>query len=174
MVTPDDTLNAVQNRFAGAIGDVSRFRGEVTAVIGQDALLDICGYMKDDLGYNFLSDLTCVDWLDREPRFDVVYHLTSLTDWIRFRLKVQVNEGESVPTVVPIWAAANWAEREVWDLFGVKFEGHPDLRRIQMPDGWIGHPLRKDYSQTQITLPRPKAEKAAPAGGYARPEQPQD
>jgi NADH-quinone oxidoreductase subunit C len=158
-VTPADTAAALQERFGEAVRDVAHFRGESTAVVAKDAQIDICRYLHDELGYTFLSDLTCVDWLDRRPRFDVVYHLTSLRDWIRFRLKVQVEVGEAVPTVIPIWAAANWAEREVWDLFGVEFEGHPDLRRIQMPEGWIGHPLRKDYPQTQITLPRPKADK---------------
>jgi NADH:ubiquinone oxidoreductase subunit C len=83
----------------------------------------------------------------------------SLTDYVRFRLKVQAEDGEAVPTVTPLWSAANWAEREVWDLFGIEFDGHPDLRRIQMPEGWIGHPLRKDFPQSQITLPRPKADK---------------
>jgi NADH-quinone oxidoreductase subunit C len=72
---------------------------------------------------------------------------------------VQVQARESVPSVIPLWPSANWAEREVWDLFGIEFEGHPDLRRIMMPEGWIGHPLRKDYAQTQITLPRPKVDK---------------
>ncbi len=161
-MTPAGTAEALKERFGDAVLDVAHFRGEVTVVVARDALLDICRYLKDDLGYNYLSDLTCVDWLDRRPRFDVAYHITSLNAWIRFRLKVQVNDGESVPTVIPVWAAANWAEREVWDLFGVTFEGHPDLRRIQMPEGWIGHPLRKDYAQTQITLPRPKADKAEP------------
>lgn len=158
-MTPADTAAALQERFGEAVQDTAHFRDEVTAVIARESLIDVCRYLKDELTFTFLSDLTCVDWLDRRPRFDVVYHLTSLQEWIRFRLKVQANEGETVPTVTPIWGAANWAEREVWDLFGVEFEGHPDLRRIQMPEGWIGHPLRKDYAQSQITLPRPKADK---------------
>lgn len=158
-MTPTETAEALQQRFGEAIGDVVAFRGEVTAVVARESLVDVCRVCKDQLGYDYLSDVSCVDWLDRRPRFDVVYHLTSLKHWIRFRLKVQVDPGQSVPTVIPVWAAANWAEREVWDLFGVEFEGHPDLRRLLMPEGWIGHPLRKDFPQTQISLPRPKADK---------------
>ena len=159
-MTPGETAEALQQRFGPGVLDVVHFRGESTAVVARESLIDACRFCKDDLGYNYLSDLTAVDWLDRSPRFDVVYHLMSLTDYVRFRLKVQAVDGEAVPTVTPIWSAANWAEREVWDLFGIEFDGHPDLRRIQMPEGWIGHPLRKDFPQSQITLPRPKADKA--------------
>ena len=158
-MTPEETAIRLQVQLGDAVLDVVRFRDEVTAVVATSQLLDTCRFCRDELGYDFLSDLTCVDWLDRQPRFDVVYHLTSLQHWTRFRLKVQVEADEKVDTVIPIWPAANWAEREVWDLFGVAFDGHPDLRRIQMPDDWIGHPLRKDYAQSQISLPRPKADK---------------
>lgn len=158
-MSPEETADALRESFGSSVLDVVHFRGEVSAVITKRDLIAIANHCRDELGYTFLSDLTAVDWLDRRPRFDVVYHLTSLTDYIRFRLKVQVDDGEAVPTVIPVWPAADWAEREVWDLFGIPFEGHPDLRRIQMPEGWIGHPLRKDYAQTQISLPRPKADK---------------
>jgi NADH-quinone oxidoreductase subunit C len=119
----------------------------------------VCRYCHDELGYNYLSDVSATDWLDRRPRFDVVYHIMSLSDWTRFRLKVQVNEGEAVPSVIPVWRGANWGEREVWDLFGIEFADHPDLRRLLLPEGWIGFPLRKDFPQSQIALPRPKADK---------------
>lgn len=150
---------ALQAHFGDSVRDAVFFRGEGTLVVDRDAIVPVCRYCRDELGFNFLSDLTCTDWLDRDPRFDVVYHLTSLNDWTRFRLKVQVNLDETVPTVIPVWSAANWPEREVWDLFGVTFGGHPDLRRLLLPEGWVGHPLRKDYPQSQITLPRPKADK---------------
>ena len=160
-MTPELTAAALQERFGTAVLDVAFFRREGTAVLHRDALVDACKYCHTDLGFNFLSDLTCVDWLDRDPRFDVVYHITSLTDWQRFRLKVQANEDEKVPSVTPVWGGANWAEREVWDLFGVEFAGHPDLRRIMLPEGWIGFPLRKDSPQSQIALPRSKFDKTA-------------
>ena len=111
------------------------------------------------LRYNFLADLTAVDWPEREPRFDVVYHLLSLETRAVVRLKMRVGDEEEhhpeVPTVSSVWPAANWYEREVYDLFGITFSGHPDLRRILMPDDWVGHPLRKDYPLTGIELPEP-------------------
>ena len=95
--------------------------------------------------YCFLTDETAVDYPKREKRFEVVYHLYSFKQNDRLRLKVLSGEGEKVPSVVNVWVAANWLEREVFDLFGITFENHPDLRRILMTDDWIGHPLRKDY-----------------------------
>jgi NADH-quinone oxidoreductase subunit C len=158
-VTPEETAARLREQFGDVIQDVVRFRGEVTALVAHDSLTDVCRFCRDELTFNFLSDLTATDWLDRRPRFDVNYHLTSLVHWIRFRLKVQVDDGQSLSSVISVWPAANWAEREVWDLFGIPFDGHPDLRRIMMPEGWIGHPLRKDFPQTQIALPRPKIDK---------------
>jgi NADH-quinone oxidoreductase subunit C len=149
----------LRDRFGDAILEVSSFRGEVTVVVAPQYVIEVCRCCRDESGYDYLSDLTCVDWLDRDPRFDLVYHLTSMQHWQRLRVKTGANLGESVPTMIPVWPAANWAEREVWDLFGVEFAGHPDLRRIMMPEGWVGHPLRKDYPQSQITLPRPKVDK---------------
>ncbi|GAC1468261.1 MAG: NADH-quinone oxidoreductase subunit C [Chloroflexota bacterium] len=158
-MNPAEAAGALSERFGGVIGDVVRFRGEVTAVIDRESIVEVARFCRDDLQYDFLSDLTCTDWLDRTPRFDVVYHLMSTKHWTRFRLKVPADEVEPVPSVIPVWGAANWAEREVHDLFGVTFAGHPNLDRLLMPEGWIGHPLRKDYAQTQITLPRPKSDK---------------
>lgn len=158
-MTPAETADALKARFGGAIGDTAHFRGETTAVVDREAIVEVAHFCRDDLQYDFLSDLTCVDWLDRSPRFDVVYHLMSMKHWTRFRLKVLADEGDQVPSVIPVWGAANWAEREVHDLFGVEFAGHPNMSRLLMPEGWIGHPLRKDYPQTQISLPRPKADK---------------
>jgi len=157
--TPAETADVLRERFGTSILSVSRFRGEITIVVARAVIVDVCISCRDEHGYNYLSDLTAVDWLDRDPRFDVVYHLTSMTHWQRLRLKARANLGEAVPTVVSVWPAANWAEREVWDLFGIEFAGHPDLRRIMLPEGWIGHPLRKDFPQSQITLPRPKVDK---------------
>jgi NADH-quinone oxidoreductase subunit C len=110
------------------------------------AICDVLGFLKADseLDYGFLADLTATDEQE-EPRFHVVYNLLSRRTMSRIRIKVRVSEGESVPTAIGIWPAANWAEREVWDMFGIRFEGHPDLRRILMDVRWQGHPLRKDY-----------------------------
>ncbi len=158
-MVPEKVAEALQERFGAAVRSVVFFRGEGTALIDVGQIVAVGTHCRDDLGFRFLSDLTAVDWQDRDPRFDVVYHITNLTDWTRFRLKVQINEGDRVETVSTVWGAANWAEREAFDLFGIEFAGHPDLRRLLLPEGWIGYPLRKDYPQSQITLPRSKAEK---------------
>jgi NADH-quinone oxidoreductase subunit C len=158
-VSPEETAEALRAEFGGAVQEVVLFRGEATAVVERTRIVEIATFCRDRLMYGFLSDVSATDWLDRDPRFDVVYHITSFSHWSRFRLKVQVNEGEQVPTTIPVWGAANWGEREIWDLFGIEFAGHPDLRRLLLPEGWIGFPLRKDYAQTQIALPRPKSDK---------------
>jgi NADH-quinone oxidoreductase subunit C len=144
----------------GAV-EVSEHRGETTIVVAPRHIVELCRTLRDapDLRYSFLADLTAVDWPERQPRFDVVYHLLSLATRAVVRLKVRVgDEGEDephVPSVVSVWPTANWYEREIFDLFGIVFDGHPDLRRLLMPEDWVGHPLRKDYPLTGITLPDP-------------------
>jgi NADH-quinone oxidoreductase subunit C len=116
--------------------------------VRKDAMVDVLRFMKSEAGfeYEFLSDITATDELGyRDQRFDVVYHLYAINRGPRIRLKAKVAEGEEMPTASGIWKAANWAEREIWDMFGIKFTGHPDLRRILMDERWVGHPLRKDY-----------------------------
>lgn len=114
--------------------------------VNRAAIVDVLRHCRDQesFDYRFLSDITATDE-ESEPRFEVVYNLYSPTRYNRFRLKVRVAEGEAVPTAVELWPAADWVEREVWDMFGIRFEGHPDLRRILMDARWQGHPLRKDY-----------------------------
>jgi len=141
------TLKKIKENFASSILEVVEYKGQLSLTIKKEDLLLICRYLKDDpeLQYNFLSDLCGVDYPKREKRFDIVYNLYSLPFKWRVRLKIKVAEGESVPSLTPIWHTANWHEREVYDMFGVKFDNHPDLQRILMPDDWVGHPLRKDY-----------------------------
>ena len=114
--------------------------------VKKDAIVSILNFVKTDpaFDYNFLADLTATDE-EVEPRFEIVYNLASFSKGTRIRFKVRVPENEEVPTIISVWTAANWAEREVFDMFGVKFKGHPDLRRILMDSRWEGHPLRKDY-----------------------------
>lgn len=133
--------------FADSILEVTHFRGETTVSVRKEDIVRVCRFLKEDpdLQYNFLSDLCGVDRLGREPRFDVVYNLYSIPYGERLRLKVSIPDGEEVDTVTGIWATANWHEREVFDMFGIRFKDHPDLRRILMPEDWEGHPLRKDY-----------------------------
>jgi NADH-quinone oxidoreductase subunit C len=140
-------LDELQKRFPGAISEAVIFRNMPSLTLAKEFLLSVCRFLKDEEGggYTFLTDETAVDYPKRERRFDIVYHLYSFQRNDRLRLKVMAGEGEAVPSVTGIWATANWLEREVYDMFGVAYEGHPDLKRILMPDGWVGHPLRKDY-----------------------------
>jgi len=141
------TVRKLRERFPEAILSAKSFRNEITVVVTRSEIVRVCRHLKEDpdLRYDFLSDLTAVDRLREHPRFEVVYHLYSLQFKRRVRLRVQVEEGEAVPSVTPVWGTADWHEREVYDMFGVGVEGHPDLRRILMPEAWEGHPLRKDY-----------------------------
>ncbi len=146
-------LARLQERFPSHLMQSHADRGEPTVVATREGLLDVLRFARDDreLAFDMLMDLTAVDYLKypgREdgPRFDVVYQLYSLRHNHRLRVKVRVDEDDAVvPTVVPLWAIANWLEREVWDMFGIRFEGHPDLRRLLMYEEFVGYPLRKDY-----------------------------
>lgn len=136
----------LKGKFSAAILDVAEFRGETTVVVKKEEIVAICSYLKKQEGFNFLTDLCGVDYLGQSPRFMVVYHLYNLKTHERLRLKVPVEEkSPQVDTVSSVWATANWHERECWDLMGISFNNHPDLRRILMPEDWQGHPLRKDY-----------------------------
>ena len=131
-----------------AIKGIQNFRGELTISVVSRDLRRICEFLREapGLAFRFLSDLTAVDHYPNEPRFEMVYHLFSIENSSRLRLKTAVSGTESrVDSLVPVWPAANAFEREVFDLFGIDFVGHPDLRRILLPDDWEGHPLRKDY-----------------------------
>lgn len=123
-------------------------REELSIYVERSALREACVLLRDDPNcpFNFLSDVTCVDWYPTQPRFEVIYHLFSISRKERIRLKVRLNgEAPAVESVTSVWPAANYFEREVFDLFGVRFTGHPYLRRLLMPEEWEGHPLRKDY-----------------------------
>jgi NADH-quinone oxidoreductase subunit C len=131
-----------------AVAEVIEFRGETTVVVPQTHLLRAAEFLAVESGltFSFLADITTVDKFPLEPRFEVNYHLLSIERKDRLRLKVRLPGSEPViASVTPVWPTANWHERENFDLFGIRFHGHPDLRRILMPDEWEGYPLRKDY-----------------------------
>ncbi|HEX3748656.1 MAG TPA: NADH-quinone oxidoreductase subunit C [Bryobacteraceae bacterium] len=124
-------------------------RGELTLEIAGGKIVSICGFLKYDQKFIRLSSVTAVDWYPAEPRFEVVYHLHSIELKQRVRLKCRLSGIDpAIESITSVWRGANWYEREVFDLFGINFVGHPDLRRIMMPDDWDGHPLRKDYPVT--------------------------
>ena len=143
-------VTLLQVRFAAKIEDVhfpdTHPTDMPTIFVATEAIVDVLVFLKTapECAYDFLSDITAVD-NESDPRFEVVYHLYSMAKKCRIRVKVRVAEGREVPTAVAVWPAADWAEREVWDMFGIRFAGHPDLRRILMDMRWEGHPLRKDY-----------------------------
>jgi NADH-quinone oxidoreductase subunit C len=149
------TEKKLRDAFGEALVDVSQFRDELTVTVPAERIVEVCTLLHDGegLAYNMLSDLSAADYPEREKRFDINYHLYSLSEGHSVRIKIRVAEGESVSTVTGVWAGANWHEREVYDMFGVDFEGHPDLRRILMWDGFEGHPLRKDFPLTTEPIP---------------------
>ena len=140
-------------RLGGRVLETHAHRGDHTAVVAREGLLDALAFCRDEteLRFDLLADLTAVDYSKfpgREdgPRFEVVYHLYSVPHNHRVRLKVRVEQDDAVvPTATSLWPIANWLEREVWDMFGIRFEGHPDLRRILMPEDYEGHPQRRDF-----------------------------
>lgn len=143
-------LDKLVAQFRDAVISTHSSHGDDTAVVAAGQLVTVMRWLKGAAGFDFLVDITAVDRLGHEPRFEVVYHLRSMKSGSRLRIKVpahQVEDGPApeVPSVVQIWQGANWLEREVWDMFGIKFTGHPDLRRILMYEEFVGHPLRKDY-----------------------------
>jgi NADH-quinone oxidoreductase subunit C len=144
-----DSQTRLLEKFPNAGLNFSRFRDNVRTTVSNAALLEVMQYLKEELGFDALMDVTAVDYLNFEgatDRFGVVYVVLSTTTGERLILKTFVNDPEpELPTLVPLWGSANWLEREVYDMFGIRFAGHPDLRRILMPDEFTSYPLRKDY-----------------------------
>jgi NADH-quinone oxidoreductase subunit C len=136
----------LKERFAADIIDIREFRGEVTVTVKKENIVEICSFLKTALAFNMLTDVTAVDYPEKESRFMAVYNVYSIPNKDRLRVKAPVSECDcAIDTVSTVWSSAEWLEREVFDLFGITFNNHPDLRRILMTDDWVGHPLRKDY-----------------------------
>ena len=147
--TPSQLVTALQREHSEWVISVTTALGEVTAIVPREHIVEVCAFLKgeSEARFDFLADLCGADrGVEEEPRFEVNYHLFSTTTFQRLRLKVLVDEQHAhVPTVTGVWRTANWHERETFDLFGIIFDGHPDLRRILLPDDWQGHALRKDF-----------------------------
>lgn len=149
-------LKRLQKQFKSQVLDTHDHCGNETAIVSRDGFRAVCEFLRSDekMAFDYLSDVTAVDFLARVPRYEVVYHFYSMTHRHRLRIKVPLAEGdEHLPTVSDLWRAANWGEREVFDMYGIRFDGHPDLRRILLYDEFQGHPLRKDYPK-QLSQPR--------------------
>lgn len=168
----EKTIAALKEKFGDAVEDVIEFRGETSVVLKPEALVEALRFLKEspDLRYTFLANLTAYDVWPEEPRFNVIYQLREMSLPANFRVKCRVyGDQAELPSVTGLYLNANWHEREVYDMFGVKFTGHPDLRRILMPADWQGHPLRRDYplgyEEVEFTFNFDEIEKKKP---YAR------
>jgi len=148
-LNPKDIAEKIKEQFPDQVIDTAEFRDQVAVIVKRDKIVEICRYLHDDphLSLDHLQDVTAVDYLNKKDvRFEVVYNLYSIKYHHKIRIRAQVPENDpEIDSVVPIWAGANWHERECFDMFGIVFTGHPDLRRILLPEDWEGHPLRKDY-----------------------------
>lgn len=141
-------LERLRAAFPAAVLATHAFRGDATAIVDRAALLDVCRFLRDDpeTRFDMLIDVTAVDYLGRRPRFEAVYHFYSIERNHRLRIKVPLEEGDpTVPSLVALWSGANWLERETYDMYGIRFQGHPNLKRIYLYEQFEGHPLRKDY-----------------------------
>jgi len=141
-------VRKLKAKFNSAVGEATEFIGQVSIRIEPSSIVEVCEILRDDpeTRFNYLSDLTCVHFpMRHEAQLEIVYNLYSISRNERVRLKVSIPEGAGVDSVTAVWPTANWMEREVYDLFGVSFRNHPDLRRLLLPPDWEGHPLRKDY-----------------------------
>src|SRR5579863_3521142 len=141
----NELVKRYKEKFGPAILEAWTDRKQAILVVARELLAEIALYSRDHEKFDWLSDLTAVDWPKREKRFDIVLNMYSMEKNERLRLKVYASPEERVPSVQGIWSTTNWMEREVYDMFGIIFEGHPDLKRILLPDEWQGYPLRKDY-----------------------------
>jgi NADH-quinone oxidoreductase subunit C len=147
-VEEDIAVRKLRAALPDAVRDVQEFRGQLAVVVNPEQIVEVCTVLKTDreLAFDQLVDVTAVDYLARDPRFDVVYHLLSHSRKARLRLKAPLPDGDPrLPSVTGVWRSATFSEREVFDLFGIHFDGHPDLRRILLPEHWEGHPLRRDH-----------------------------
>jgi NADH-quinone oxidoreductase subunit C len=163
-MTFDEVIAHLEARFLDAICEVRCALGETTILVRAERIRDVCAVLKSELGFNYLVDIAAVDRFTSEERFELVYNLLALAHGLRLRLKVRCEESHPVvPSITAVYPNANWHEREAWDMMGIRFEGHPDLRRIYMPEDFRYHPLRKDFPLLGIpgSLPLPEKPEAS-------------
>jgi NADH-quinone oxidoreductase subunit C len=142
-----ESANKIKAKFGALVAEPTEFRGEITLKIADaEQIFEVCNFAKRQLGFDYLVDISSIDNYGEDPRWTVVYHLRGIASGEELRLKTDVSEEKSeLPSVLPVWRTANWHEREIYDMMGIRFSGHPDLRRILMWEGYPYHPLRKDF-----------------------------
>lgn len=153
-----DTVEALQAAFPDAVGEVFLYANEHTVYVDRSRIVDVCRFLKGDRGFEYLADMGGIDLFVEGARFEVFYNLVSLSRSKRLRLKIRVDEDDPVvPSITDVYRAAGWNERECWDMFGIRFDGHPDLRRMYMPEDFEYHPLRKEFPLLGVpgSLPLP-------------------
>src|ERR1700680_217660 len=142
-------IGKVKGQYGSGIREANTYLGQNYLVVEPAIVSELLQILRDREQFDYCVDITAVHYPEREKQFDLIWILYSFARNERIRVKTMIADGESVPSAVPVWATANWLEREVFDMFGIRFDGHPDLKRILLPDGWKGHPLRKDYGIIQ-------------------------
>jgi NADH-quinone oxidoreductase subunit C len=142
-------VSKLKGQYGSGIREASTYLGQNYVVVEPSIVSELLQILRDREQFDYCVDITAVHYPERAKQFDLIWILYSFARNERIRVKTMIADGESVPSAVPIWATANWLEREVFDMFGIRFDGHPDLKRILLPDGWKGHPLRKDYGIIQ-------------------------
>jgi NADH-quinone oxidoreductase subunit C len=165
-------VQSIRAAIPDAVVAAKEFAGQVAVTVSRERIADVARHLKDREDFRYCVDVTAVDWKTRQPRFDVVYHFYSFSKNDRIRVKCGAGEGEAVPSIAGIFLAANWCERETWDMFGIPFAGHPDLRRILTWEGFHGHPLRKDFPLEGIDTGAAIYPEEWPEGGGPSPNDP--
>jgi len=142
-------VGRLKGQYGSGIREANTYLGQNYMVVEPSIVSELLRILRDREQFDYCVDITAVHYPEREKQFDLIWILYSFAKNERIRVKTMIADGESVPSATPLWATANWLEREVFDMFGIRFDGHPDLKRILLPDGWKGHPLRKDYGIIQ-------------------------
>jgi NADH-quinone oxidoreductase subunit C len=165
-MTLEQALARLRESYAQSILSETEFRGEKSLSVKIESLPEMCRFCRDELGFDYLIDISSVDHFGSYPRYEIVYELYSMASSVHLRIKTLVPDEDNpvAPTVSDIWPTANWHEREIYDMMGIRFRGHPDLRRILCTEDWVGHPLRKDYDVGAIPVQFSPGHTAPPGG----------
>ena len=165
-------VRSIRAALPDTVLSAKEFAGQVTVTVTRESIARVARHLRKAEDFKYCVDVTAVDWRNREPRFDVVYHFYSFSKNARIRVKCGAGDGEDVPSIASVFLAANWPERETYDMFGIRFSGHPDLRRILTWEGFEGHPLRKDFPVEGINTGAAVYPEEWPAGGGPSPDDP--